>query len=958
MNKNTKNLKIRRGIRNITLLALPLLMIGLYSGQNGGYWQSDILTQQTNSNISTQFQPEALRTALLFLSPSQNEYTAKRNMSAEALKSEYTKELSKSGYSQILELYKKAAVDIAEGYDEETYLAANPDVTQAIINGTSTGLHSGYFHYFYAGKKEKRLTDPRYGYALTKTNLAAVTQKNNQSFQAKAYRLVLLLEAKSQNEYKYRLQETESDLMNGYNFQKNNLGNFYTTTRIAYLKAALAVNAGYDEEVYLTAYPDVEKSVEFGDKTKQYSGYFHYVYAGKSEKRLEQQQYKNAAQAAAEGFHAVRYQTAFPEVKTAIKEGKYASALDHYLKTGKAEEKLKNEQYSHAAQALNVGFSTDAYIMAYPTIKEAIKNGTLPSALFHYTYAGKAEGKLNTQEYRDAVSALNDGFREELYLSAFQDIADVMKKGLISSAYTHYQFSGKNEGRLQDDRYKKALQSIGVTEIISQSNERKPRIMLLGDSITEHSYAAPKDGGYRFKLWQKLTNASLPFDFVGSGNAREGAPNTLLYYDADNEGHAGWTTGDILKGINGNSSYSFDTWIKDANPDIVVIHLGTNDILKNQSTPLSAAVENMKTIISKIRTQNPKAVILMAKIIPTTIWYSNYHAQGKVIEYNTMLTDLAAKLTTKTSPIILVDQWTDITGKDLQDDVHPNSSGEEKIASKWFGPLAQAIKAFTLNVSPETIAPIIIEKLPAKILFIGNSLTHHAPASPTNNLPWSGNWGMAATSIENDYVHQVEKLLKNAGKNVTVSFSGKDVPSAGNVAGYLNENIQQTIQKLAPEYLVIQLSENDLQYVKDETPAAYQIRLAEFKNQYRDLIKSIQNRTNAKIYALSGWYEPLTGSKNTVIQEVLKEFPTVTFIDTTGISSDPTSKPCGHIVLMNLAEVAKNPCAAPFHFETKLGSGFNQEQVKANIAGILSHPGDLGMKRLGEKISGYLMKDL
>lgn len=55
-----------------------------------------------------------------------------------------------------------------------------------------------------------------------------------------------------------------------------------------------------------------------------------------------------------------------------------------------------------------------------------------------------------------------------------------------------------------------------------------------------------------------------------------------------------------------------------------------------------------------------------------------------------------------------------------------------------------------------------------KVLFVGNSITLHAPAP---QIGWHGNWGMAASCEENDYVHVVVKGLEERGVKVDFAIA-------------------------------------------------------------------------------------------------------------------------------------------------------------------------------------------
>jgi GDSL-like Lipase/Acylhydrolase family len=220
------------------------------------------------------------------------------------------------------------------------------------------------------------------------------------------------------------------------------------------------------------------------------------------------------------------------------------------------------------------------------------------------------------------------------------------------------------------------------------------KILPLGDSITQ---AESNRASFRYPLWKKLVDAGIDFDFVGSMNKQLGtdkpphADYKGLKFDPDHEGHFAWAADEIIRGRkfdNGTGSGNLKGWLTAYDVDIALIHLGTNDAFMQQ--PNKSTAEELKTIVSLLRDDNPRVIILLARLIPTTRapWDTK-----SVNSLNETIVLLSKTLGTDESPVILVDQFSGFDGKaDLYDMVHPNASGEEKMAAKWFEAIQRALK--------------------------------------------------------------------------------------------------------------------------------------------------------------------------------------------------------------------------------------------------------------------------
>ena len=124
------------------------------------------------------------------------------------------------------------------------------------------------------------------------------------------------------------------------------------------------------------------------------------------------------------------------------------------------------------------------------------------------------------------------------------------------------------------------------------------RVMPLGASSTV-GVGSTATAGYRLPLWERLTAEGVRVDYVGS---RSTGPDTLP--DADHEGRSGWSAARMVPMVGG--------WVLAADPDVVLLHAGTNDLLGGASAQATAA--GLDRMLDRIFVAAPHTHVIMAGV--------------------------------------------------------------------------------------------------------------------------------------------------------------------------------------------------------------------------------------------------------------------------------------------------------------------------------------------------------
>ncbi|MFI8529915.1 ricin-type beta-trefoil lectin domain protein [Streptomyces aquilus] len=203
------------------------------------------------------------------------------------------------------------------------------------------------------------------------------------------------------------------------------------------------------------------------------------------------------------------------------------------------------------------------------------------------------------------------------------------------------------------------------------------RVMPLGDSIT-WGVGSSTGNGYRGPLWDKLAANGHPLDFVGTG--RGGSMS-----DPDNEGHPGYKIHQIAE--------LADASLTRYRPNVVTLMIGTNDL--NESYQVSTATARLKSLVNQITADVPDASVLVASLVVST---SGSEEQYRAA-YNQAIPQIVSEAQSAGKHVAYVDM-SSLTTADLDDALHPNDAGYQKMADAFHRGIQSADSAGWLRNPP------------------------------------------------------------------------------------------------------------------------------------------------------------------------------------------------------------------------------------------------------------------
>ncbi len=177
----------------------------------------------------------------------------------------------------------------------------------------------------------------------------------------------------------------------------------------------------------------------------------------------------------------------------------------------------------------------------------------------------------------------------------------------------------------------------------SESTAKTKYILFFGDSITA-GYGLDEKDALTTLIQNRIQEMSLDYKVI-------------------NAGLSGETTAGGARRID---------WVLKQKVDLFVLELGGNDMLRGLD--VNATEENLRTILNKVRTKNPKIPIIIAGMMAPPNMGKTYEQK-----FNNIFADLAKEFDAGFIPFVLEG----VAGNpklNLPDGIHPNVEGEKIVA--------------------------------------------------------------------------------------------------------------------------------------------------------------------------------------------------------------------------------------------------------------------------------------
>ena len=188
-----------------------------------------------------------------------------------------------------------------------------------------------------------------------------------------------------------------------------------------------------------------------------------------------------------------------------------------------------------------------------------------------------------------------------------------------------------------------------------------------------------------------------------------------------------------------------------------------------------------------------------------------------------------------------------------------------------------------------SILEINAQNYPLKVAILGNSIVGHGIAP---EIGWKGNWGMAASAKEKDFVRLIEKDLKTISQSIEVQELNI-AEFERNYQGYNLDNPNlNTIKNFNPDILVLRLGDN----IED-----WNMDIPDFHKYLQGLVKYIANNRTMRVVVTNSFWSSAT--RDYAFQSFIEKY-NYRFIDLRGLFDDKTNTAQG---LFTDFGVAKHP---------------------------------------------------